>query len=116
MADLEWAHAIAAMVGAGLGVVSGIFTAGWRAGRIEARLKLSFQEAISVSEKRIEDKVDQATSSFDETLKGLRQKINDVELDAEKRFLLKGDFNDFREEYRDDMRDLKQMIQDKRIQ
>lgn len=101
MAGLEWAHAVAAILGAMFGAVGSIFTGGWRLGRIESRLKLHFQQAINESEKRIEDKVDSATGAFDETLKGLRQKINDVELDTERRFLLKGDFNDFREEYRE---------------
>jgi hypothetical protein len=31
----------------------------------------------------------------------LRQKINDVELDSERRFLPKQEFHDFREEYRE---------------
>lgn len=52
----------------------------------------------------------QTTGDFGETLKGLRQKINDVELDTERRFVAKDDFNDFREEYREDMRDLKKKI------
>jgi len=111
MAGLEWAHAIAAILGVLFGAAGGIFAGGWRLGRIEGRLKLNFQEAITVSEKRIEDKVDEARVSFDETLKGLRQKINDVELNAERRFLPKDDFYDFRDEYREDMRDLKQLIQ-----
>jgi hypothetical protein len=106
--NFEWLHAVVA--GALVGAASGIFAGGWRLGRIEGRLKLNFQEAIAVSEKRIEEKVDEARKSFDETLKGLRQKINDVELDSERRFLPKDDFNDFRDEYREDMRDLKDMI------
>lgn len=110
MGSLEWAHAIAAVVGMLLGAAGGIFAGGRWVGRIEGRLKLNFQEAIAVSEKRIEERVDLAREAFDETLKGLRQKINDVELDAERRFLLKNDFNDFREEYREDMRDLKALV------
>ena len=104
MAGLEWAHAAAAIIGAMFGAAASIFTGGWRLGRIESRLKLHFQEAINESEKRIEEKVERAGSNFDETLKGLRQKINDVELDTERRFLLKDSFDDFREEYREDIR------------
>lgn len=73
-------------------------------------MNLALQEAVSMSEKQIESKIEEARQSFDETLKGLRQKINDVELDAERRFLLKNDFNDFREEYREDIRDLKALV------
>lgn len=108
--DLQWAHAVAAILGVVAGGASGIFSAGWWMGRIEARMKLHFQKSVTDSEKRIEDKVEQVAVGFDETLKGLRQKINDVELDAERRFLLKNDFNDFREEYREDMRDLKALV------
>ena len=109
---MEWAHAIAAILGVLFGAAGGIFAGGWRLGKIEGRLKLNFKEALAMSEQRIEDKVDSARESFDETLKGLRQKINDVELDTEKRFVAKHDFNDFREEYREDMRDLKKSIAD----
>lgn len=111
MVDLEWAHALAAIGGAAAGAAGGIFAGGWRLGRIEGRLKEHFQEAIAMSERRIEDKVEEARESFDETLKGLRQKINDVELQSEKRYLPKDEFNDFRAEYREDMRDLKQLVQ-----
>lgn len=34
----------------------------------------------------------------------MRQKINDVELNSERRFLPKDDFGAFREEYREDMK------------
>lgn len=108
--NLEWAHLIIGLLGVIGGAAGGIFAGGWRLGRIESRLKLSFQNSISDCEKRFEEKVDQATAAFDETLKGLRQKINDVELDAVKNFVAKRDFGEFREEYREDMRDLKASI------
>lgn len=102
--ELEWAHAVVAVLGAVAGAASGIFAGGWRLGRIESRLKLSFQQAITDSEKRLEAKVDEERHAFDETLRALRQKINDVEMGAEKRFLQKEDFAEFRQEYRDDMK------------
>lgn len=110
MAGLEWAHALAAIIGAVFGMVGSIFTGGWRLGRIESRLKLHFQEAINESEKRIEEKVSRTSEQFGETLKGIRQKINDVELDSERRFVAKDDFDDFRKEYREDIRDLKAIL------
>jgi hypothetical protein len=110
MVSLEWVHVIigglSAIGGAGAGLIAGV----WRVARIEGRLKLSFQTSIRECEQRFEDKVDQVTQSFDETLKGLRQKINDVELETERGFVAKGDFDDFRKEYREDMRDLKSSI------
>ena len=108
--NFEWAHLIIAALGALCGAGGAIFVGGWRAGRAEGRLMLSFQTAISESETKIEEKVDLARESFDETLKGLRQKINDVELNSERSFVAKGDFDDFRKEYREDMRDLKSSI------
>lgn len=108
--DPQWAEAGAAVLGLGLGVGSGLFMGGWRFGRIEGRLKLHFQQAIEESERRIEEKMTEATKAFDETLRAMRQKMvdtdNDVveaKLEAERRFLLKDDFHGFREENRQDM-------------
>lgn len=103
MVELEWAHFIAGLVGALGGAAGGIFAGGWRLGRVVEGLKLAFKKDIDDSKEEIEEKLEQARTGFDETLKGLRQKINDVELDAERRFLQKDEFNDFRQEYRQDM-------------
>jgi hypothetical protein len=112
--SLEWAHAFAVILGALLGAGATIFYCGRWVGRVEERLKTNFRKAIEESEKKIEERVVLAQTSFDETLKGFRQKINDVELDTERRFLQKGEFDDFRKEYREDMRDLKAMIGERR--
>lgn len=103
---MEWVHAVAAIIAVLLSSAGTIFACGRWVGRSEERLKTEIAEARI----EIEDKVDSATKAFDETLKGLRQKINDVELHAERRFLPRDDFNEFRDEYREDMRDLKAMI------
>lgn len=104
MVSLEWAHVViggfSALAGGGAGLIAGV----WRVARIEGRLKLSFQNSIRECEVRLELKVDQVTDAFDETLKGLRQKINDVELEGVRGFVAKPEFNDFREEYRQDQR------------
>lgn len=110
MTALPWIQPLSALFGAAVGAAGGIFAGGYRLGRIEARLEMQFRGAVDASEKSIEKNVRTSQTAFDETLKALRQKINDVELDAERRFLLKDDFNDFREEYREDMRDLKGLI------
>ena len=80
MANLEWVHALAAVIGAIFGAVGGIFVGGYRVGQIEGALKLS----IAAGEKIINERLDESVSAFDETLKGLRQKINDVELYTER--------------------------------
>jgi hypothetical protein len=104
MMNLEWAHVIIGAVSAIAGGAAGLIAGVWRVARIEGSLKLQFRKDLEMSERRIETKVDEARGSFDETLKGLRQKINDVELDTERRFLPKESFDDFREEYRGDIR------------
>lgn len=105
--NLEWAHAIAAIIGAAVGVVGSVFGFGWRMGRIEGRLEAKFSAQMAGTEKRIEDHI---VTPFNETLKGMRQKINDVELETERHFLKKDEFDDFRKEYREDIRDLKSLI------
>ncbi len=110
MMNVQWVQGVAVILSAMVGAICGIFTAGWRLGRIEARLKLEFKTALSEAEKRIEDQVRQSTGLFDETLRGIRQKINDVELSTERRFVPRDEFAEFRDEYRQDMRDLKALI------
>ena|SRR5689334_3537557 len=126
--DLQWAHALAAIFGAIIGAVSAIFTIGWRLGQAESKIskdvKRSVDEAQPKLEKKVdainrsneqskkmlEDRVDRAAKDFEDTLKGMRQKINDVELGTEREFVRKTDFFDFREEYRQDMRDVKNAL------
>jgi hypothetical protein len=101
--ELEWAHVIigvlSAVAGGGAGLIAGV----WRVARIQGRLELSFQTSIAECERRFEDKVDLARKAFDETLKGIRQKINDVELNTERNFVGQDDFSEFRVEYRKDI-------------
>lgn len=104
MSDLSDASTATGLIGTAFGVVVGIFTAGWRFAKIEGRLTEQFRVDLEKAENEIEEKVKESTQTFDETLKGLRQKINDVELNSEKRFLQKEEFADFRAEYRQDIR------------
>lgn len=99
----EWIKAIVPFISGAIGILVGIWHAGKKSGKEEADRDLQMNERLSA-------KVKEAIMPFDETLKGLRQKINDVELDTVKGYVAKGDFNDFREEYREDMRDIKAMI------
>lgn len=106
MVDAEWTRmaieaagwAASSLVGLGLGL--------WRGGRRSAmdeqKVREEFNAAVAGLERRIEEKLDRSAGQFDETLKGLRQKINDVELDAVRTFVAKPDFDEFRKEYRRD--------------
>jgi hypothetical protein len=108
----EWVHVIIGVIGLIAGGAGGIFAGGWRMGRIEGRLKLHFQTSLAESEQRFLTKVEDETHAFEQTLLAMRQKINDVEMDVVKNYVAKGDFDDFRLEYREDMRDLKKSIAD----
>lgn len=99
----EWIKAIAPFFSGAIGILVGIWHAGKKSGKEEADHDARINE-------RIDAKVKEVTGPFDETLRGLRQKINDVELETVKGYVAKGDFNDFREEYREDMREVKLMI------
>jgi len=110
MINLEWAHVIFAGGGAIVGAVGGLIAGVWKVAHIEQDLRRDFGQDIAEATHEVGEKLSELASQFDETLKGLRQKINDVELETERRFLPKGDFDDFRNEYREDMRDLKDSI------
>jgi hypothetical protein len=62
------------------------------------------EESVSKSTHAIEDKVEAALQQMGETMRGVREKINTVELEAERRFMPKESFDDFRREYREDMK------------
>lgn len=99
----EWIKAIAPLLSGAIGILVGIWHAGKKSGKDEADHDVRINE-------RLEAKVMEATNDFGETLRGLRQKINDVELHAAKTYLEKQDFTDFRKEYREDMSEIKSLI------
>ena len=70
----------------------------------------NLQRDISKIDRSASDRNDKMSREFGETVAAVRQKINDVELNSERFFVAKGDFDDFRKEYREDMRDLKSSI------
>jgi hypothetical protein len=108
--NLEWAHVIVAIVsaiaGGGAGLVAGV----WRVAHIEQALRIDFQKSIDEAETKIEGKVEELVGQFTDTFAALRQKINDVELHTEQRFVSKAGFDDFRREYREDMSSLMKKI------
>lgn len=114
-------HAASALGGAVFGALSAVGAWVYRAGGMIPSLRKEFTESIIAAEKRVEmkidegekrseEKIDQMADNFRESFSGMRQKINDVELEAVRLFVAKPDFDDFRKEYREDMRDLKKNI------
>lgn len=59
---------------------------------------------------KVEDGHDLLVSQFKESFEGIRRQHDDHKLDVERRFLPKEDFREFREEYREDMREIKASI------
>lgn len=113
MFSLEWAHVIFAGAGVAIGGVTGLVAGVWRVAHIEQDIRKDFTQEIAEATHELGLKIDEATDRFDETLKGLRQKINDVELGTERNFrnfVDKKDFDNLRDEWREDMRDLKNNI------
>jgi hypothetical protein len=103
------------------GLFIGIWHAGKKSGKQEADLENKIRQdtddrlkkAIEKMEATIAVAMDDRHGLVDEfrdTFASLRQKINDVELESERRFLPRDDFTNFLKEYRADMRDLKAMI------
>lgn len=117
----DWSHSIAGVIGAALGAISGFVASIWRVARIEPTIRMDFEASLKAAEQRMgqkietaeqkaEEKLDGLVGQFHEAFAGMRQKINDVELGAERTFVSKRDFEEWRGEYREDMRDLKQSI------
>src|SRR5258705_4808396 len=104
----EWAHiAVTILVGAMSGI-AGLVAGTWKVAHIEQDIRRDFAEEIAKAIQTREQRLVELAEQFDETLKGLRQKINDVELATYRGFASKPEFDNFRTEYRQDMRDIKQ--------
>lgn len=125
MAELDW-HQIALQGGTSLlsgfgGLLLGVWKWGRRSAKDEQTVKDDYNTKIralreevrtdmTAHAQKIEAGNDLLVSQFKESFEGLRRQQDDHKLDVEKRFLLKDDFRDFRDEYREDMRDLKASI------
>src|SRR6266704_5630407 len=100
----EWAHVIFAAAGMVAGGVIGLITGVWKLAHVEQNIRKDFAEEIAAAIQDREEKLSTLADQFDETLKALRQKINDVELDTVRYFVPKPDLERFLTEYREDMR------------
>jgi hypothetical protein len=129
MADWDWMKVAVqggvSLLSAGAGLLLGVWRAGKKSGKEDAEKEAKLKADIArETDAKIEGfKLEMRTAVADaldnnetfiksvgDTFSALRQKINDVELESERRFLPKDDFNNFLKEYREDMRDLKDMI------
>jgi hypothetical protein len=105
--------------------VAGLVVGAWRWGRHSVlheqrlredytskieELREDFRMALAATASTNHEQVDAIVDQFKETLMGIRRQIDEDRLTNEKRFLSKDDFRDFREEYREDMRGLKETM------
>lgn len=117
----EWID-IAVKVGLALssGVAGGLYSV-WQWGRSSAQAEQAVKDQITTLREEVrKEMTTQATKSeartdllveqFKETFDGIRRQIDEHRYYTEKDFLKKEDFKDFREEYREDMRDIKTAI------
>src|SRR6266478_2219490 len=123
---VEWVHVFLIIagwvIGAAVGLVAGTWKLASTVSKIEKDIRRDFSDRESKLYEKIagaiadrEARLGELANQFDETLKGLRQKINDVELSTIKNFVARGEFDDFRSEYREDMRDIKKGIHEMNI-
>jgi hypothetical protein len=121
MAGEDWIE-IAIKAGIALaGGVSGLFIGVYRWGRSSGKAETAADTKISALREEMrtamashamssDARTDLLVEQFKESFEGIRRQHDDHKLDVERRFLLKDDFKDFREEYREDMRDIKTAI------
>jgi hypothetical protein len=114
-------HILTAIASGGAGAFLGLIAGVWRANHIKQDVKSALSEEfnakidtlkesivtkIANSEQQLEEKIIEAADHFSETLHGLREKINNVELNTEREFVPKSGFDEFRKEHRSDMQRL----------
>ena len=121
MAGGEWIE-IALKAGIALaGGVSGLFFGVWKWGKSSGKAEQAVKNQITALREEVrkemaaqvtksEARTDLLVEQFKETFDGIRRQIDEHRYYTEKDFLKKEDFKDFREEYREDMRDLKASI------
>jgi hypothetical protein len=121
VAGVEWIE-IALKAGIALsGGIGGLFIGIWKWGRSSAKaeqavknqitaLREEVRKEMAAHVQKIEDGHDDLVNHFEESFNGIRRQIDEHRYYTEKDFMKKDDFKNFREEYREDMRDLKASI------
>lgn len=121
MPNGDWIEIAVKVVAALAGAIVGAVTAVWRLGRNSVKAEHSVERQIAALREEVrtemaahvqksDDGRDLLVAQFKESFEGMRRQHDDHKLDVEKRFMLKDDFKDFRDEYREDMRDIKTAI------
>lgn len=124
-AEVDWPRLAMEAAGSLLSAAGGAAIAIWRWGRNSAKQEQAVKEdyttmiatlerdmwhALREHQEASDDRLNLLVEQFKESFTGLRRQIDDDRLHTEQKFLRKDDFRDFREEYREDMRDLKASI------
>mgnify|MGYP001610691076 CR=1 FL=1 len=124
-AEIDWPHvafqAVTSMVSALGGILVGVWRWGRRSAEKEQEMRDDYEaqidslsdelkSALSTSEKAGQARLEMLIGQFKESFEGIRRQFDDHRLATEKDFLRKDDFKEFREEFRQDMRDLKSKL------
>lgn len=114
MADADWIRtgisaAISLVSGIG-GLMLGVYRAGRKSAEGEQSLRDEMRNDMTSLERATTAARDLLAEQFKEAFNGIRRQIDDHRLHTEEKFVRKDDFKEFRDEYRDDMRDLKAAI------
>jgi hypothetical protein len=111
----------ASLISGAAGMIAGV----WRAGRdsskreqsvkddYDAKIKAlgdEMRKALADHERASESRLDLLVGQFQESFTGLRRQVDSARLEVEREFLRKEDFRDFRDEYRKDIREIKDKI------
>lgn len=117
----EWIEIAIKVIAALGGGIVGAIAAIWRMGRNSANAENSVDKRIAALREEVRTQMvahaqksdssrDLLVEQFKESFDGMRRQIDEHRYYTEKDFLKKEDFKDFREEYREDMRDIKDAI------
>lgn len=113
-AEYDWTRlateAAVSLISAATGLAVGVWRWGRNSAIHEQAVKDDYDNKIKLLRTDLEVRQDMLVDQFKESFIGLRRQIDDDRLRTEQEFVRKDDFKDFREEYRDDMRELKTRI------
>ncbi len=127
MAVTDWPQLALGAASSLLSGLGGLLLGVWRAGRKSAKREQAVKDdytakigvleddmnaALTAHEKASRLRLEALVEQFKESFNGMRRQIDDERLHTEREFMRKEDFKDFREEYRQDMRDIKESIKD----